>query len=152
MPLPKLLENNWQTFKRILCSPVNGFNYSCKKHMLLAALQVVEWSQSLGGKNLSFFFLPSFSCFSKSLFTSIKRSRRMSGFAFFLSFLFFVFFFLILNICYIVGGEKKWLSKLRANGEHKKKKGGWMSCRQGMDCKQRQIKKKGGEGGRERQP
>lgn len=46
----------------------------------------------------------------------------MSGFAFFLSFLFFVFFFLILNICYIVGGEKKWLSKLRANGEHKKKK------------------------------
>lgn len=46
----------------------------------------------------------------------------MSGFAFFLSFLFFVFFFLILNICYIVGGEKKWLSKLRANGEHKKKR------------------------------
>lgn len=31
----------------------------------------------------------------------------------------------------------------------KKKKGrGWMSCRQGMNCKQRQIKKKGGQRGK----
>lgn len=123
MPLPKLLENNWQTFKRILCSPVNGFNYSCKKHMLLAALQVVEWSQSLGGKNLSFFFLPSFSCFSKSLFTSIKRSRRMSGFAFFLSFLFFVFFFFDFKyLLHSRGGEKMAEQTACKRGAQKKRR------------------------------
>lgn len=123
MPLPKLLENNWQTFKRILCSPVNGFNYSCKKHMLLAALQVVEWSQSLGGKNLSFFFLPSFSCFSKSLFTSIKRSRRMSGFAFFLSFLFFIFFFFDFKyLLHSRGGEKMAEQTACKRGAQKKRR------------------------------
>lgn len=123
MPLPKLLENNWQTFKTILCSPVNGFNYSCKKHMLLAALQVVEWSQSLGGKNLSFFFLPSFSCFSKSLFTSIKRSRRMSGFAFFLSFLFFVFFFFDFKyLLHSRGGEKMAEQTACKRGAQKKRR------------------------------
>lgn len=122
MPLPKLLENNWQTFKRILCSPVNGFNYSCKKHMLLAALQVVEWSQSLGGKNLSFFFLPSFSCFSKSLFMSIKRSRRMSGFAFFLSFLFFVFFFDFKYLLHSRGGEKMAEQTACKRGAQKKRR------------------------------
>lgn len=123
MPLPKLLENNWQTFKRILCSPVNGFNYSCKKHMLLAALQVVEWSQSLGGKNLSFFFLPSFSCFSKSLFMSIKRSRRMSGFAFFLSFLFFVFFFFDFKyLLHSRGGEKMAEQTACKRGAQKKRR------------------------------
>lgn len=105
-----------------------------------------------GGKNLSFFFLPSFSCFSKSLFTSIKRSRRMSGFAFFLSFLFFVFFFLILNICYIVGGEKKWLSKLRANGEHKKKKeDGWVAVRV-WTASNAKLKRKGAKGGERGSP
>lgn len=120
--------------------------------MLLAALQVVEWSQSLGGKNLSFFFFAFFFLLLKITVHEHQKEQKDVRFCFLSFFPFFCFFFfLILNICYIVGGEKKWLSKLRANGEHKKK-GGWMSCRQGMDCKQRQIKKKGGEGGRERQP
>lgn len=45
-----------------------------------------------------------------------KRAKGRLNFSFFLSFL--------LNICYILGEGKKikWLSKLRVNGEQKKKK------------------------------
>lgn len=152
MPLPKLLENNWQTFKRILCSPVNGFNYSCKKHMLLAALQVVEWSQSLGGEKLVFFFF----CllFLASQNHCSRASKGAEGcqvlLSFFLSFFLF-FFFDFKYLLHSRGGEKMAEQTACKRGAQKKK-GGWMSCRQGMDCKQRQIKKKGGEGGRERQP
>lgn len=130
---------------RLMVSIILAKSICCWQHFRL-------WNglSPWGGKTCLFFFCLLF------LASQNHCSRASKGaegcqvlLSFFLSF--FLFFFLILNICYIVGGEKKWLSKLRANGEHKKK-GGWMSCRQGMDCKQRQIKKKGGEGGRERQP
>lgn len=47
--LPKLLQITGRLLKEF-CSPVDVFNYSCKKHMLLAALQFVEKSQFKGRK------------------------------------------------------------------------------------------------------
>lgn len=52
-PFAECASNNWQTFKRILCCLVDVFNYSHKKHMLLAALQCVEWSQIREEKSVS---------------------------------------------------------------------------------------------------
>lgn len=125
MPLPKLLENNWQTFKRILCSPVNGFNYSCKKHMLLAALQVVEWSQSLGGEKLVFFFF----CllFLASQNHCSRASKGAEGcqvlLSFFLSFFLF-FFFDFKYLLHSRGGEKMAEQTACKRGAQKKKEDG----------------------------
>ena len=124
MPLPKLLENNWQTFKRILCSPVNGFNYSCKKHMLLAALQVVEWSQSLGGKNLSFFFFAFFFLLLKITVHEHQKEQKDVRFCFLSFFPFFCFFF-FLDFKYLLhsrGGEKMAEQTACKRGAQKKRR------------------------------
>lgn len=105
-----------------------------------------------GGKTCLFFFCLLF------LASQNHCSRASKGaegcqvlLSFFLSFFLF-FFFLILNICYIVGGEKKWLSKLRANGEHKKKKeDGWVAVRV-WTASNAKLKRKGAKGGERGSP
>lgn len=121
--------------------------------MLLAALQVVEWSQSLGGEKLVFFFFAFFFLLLKITVHEHQKEQKDVRFCFLSFFPFFLFFFFF-DFKYLLhsrGGEKMAEQTACKRGAQKKK-GGWMSCRQGMDCKQRQIKKKGGEGGRERQP
>lgn len=149
MPLPKLLANNWQTFKRILCSPVNGFNYSCKKHMLLAALQFVEWSRSLGRKLrvwVFFFFL----LFLASKNYGSRASKRAKGrLIIFFPLSFFSFKYLL----HTRGKKKKlkWLSELRVNGEQKKKGGGKAGgvAVRARTASNAELKREGGEGQRE---
>lgn len=102
---------------RLMVSIILAKSICCWQHFRL-------WNglSPWGGKNLSFFFLPSFSCFSKSLFMSIKRSRRMSGFAFFLSFLFFVFFFDFKYLLHSRGGEKMAEQTACKRGAQKKRR------------------------------
>lgn len=119
--------------------------------MLLAALQFVEWSRSLGRKLrfLGFFF----SFYFLLLKITVREHQNeqkdvwfLSGFVFPLSFKY---------LLHTRGKEKtkielKWLSKLRVNVEQNRNpRGGWRSCRRGTDRKRRRLNRAGGAGQRE---
>ena len=61
--------------------------------MLLAALQVVEWSQSLGGEKLVFFFFAFFFLLLKITVHEHQKEQKDVRFCFLSFFLFFCFFF-----------------------------------------------------------
>lgn len=113
--------------------------------MLLAALQFVEWSRSLGRRLRGGFFSLLFLASKNYGLRTSKRAKGRLRFCFFFSF--FLSFFSFKYLLHTRGWKKKWLSKLRVNGEQKTKKGrARLSCRQGTNRKQRRIKKRGGRG------